>query len=46
MMLVLLLGLVSYGENINSLVPSLLVTFLWIGGAIRPPRSGGAPVGG
>ena len=34
--LLLLLGVVAFGENINVHVPSLLVTFVWLGGVLRP----------
>jgi uncharacterized membrane protein YhaH (DUF805 family) len=43
LVLLLLLGVVAIGEGINVLVPSLLATFLWLGGALRSPASGAVP---
>jgi hypothetical protein len=37
--ILLVIGMMSYGENINTLVPSLLVVFLWLGGALRSPHA-------
>lgn len=31
-------GMVAYGENLDTLVPSLALTFLWLGGAMAPAR--------
>lgn len=36
--LLLLMGVVAAGESINILVPSLLATFVWLGGALRRPE--------
>lgn len=45
LVLLLLLGVISIGEGINVLVPSLLATFLWLGGAVRPCATGLVPAG-
>jgi uncharacterized membrane protein YhaH (DUF805 family) len=45
LVLLLLLGVVAVGEGINVLVPSLLATFLWLGGALRSPAAAAVRVG-
>lgn len=36
--MLLTIGVVGFGENISSIAPSLLASFIWLGGVLRPPE--------